>query len=212
MKRTLVGAGLLVAAGIGSVAMAPTGSAQGGPQYNYLEASLEPNPAEPGAEVTFSSVDPCSGKEADDPKDETAAPGDVGIYQLDAEGNIVEVLPSVDMEDDYSWSTTLTAPSEPGTYYYGAECRNEIHEEELRKCVGRDHSQDAVQGGFKAANISYSAPAVPTWHVDCIFHVYVAELTVGGDEVPPTTTPEDTPPVDTPPPATPVVTPPDFTG
>jgi len=206
MKRTLVGIGLLVAAGVGSVAMAPGGAAQDqGDNYEFLEAEIVPNPADPGEEVTFSSIDPCT---FDLDYDGTPAKaGDVVIYELDAQGEIIREIDTVDMADDGHWTYTFNAEEQPGTYIYGAECRNEIFNEEVEKCLGED---DHGQEGFQAENISYSAPM---WPVDCKFQVAYVELTVGGDEVPPTTGPPTTEPeTETPPPATPVVTPPDFTG
>lgn len=205
MKRTLVGAGLLVAAGIGSVAMAPGGAAQEGEAtWEQLEAHFEPNPAEPGELVTLVPDQPCT---FDVDGQHVSRPGEVIIFLGDEEV-------SVDMEDDGSWSFEITAPEAPGTYSLSAECRNSTYGEEQRWCkVDDDHrAPQATEGeSFSAQNISYSAP-LWKWF-DCKFQYYEAELTVGGDEVPsPTTTTPDTPPVDTPPPATPVVTPPDFTG
>lgn len=211
MKRTLVGIGLLVAAGVGSVAMAPGGAAQSQEdRYEFLEAELVPDTVEPGGSVTFSSIDPCTFKEAGDTEDLTAEPGTVVISKLDEEGNIVEELDSVDMDEEGHWTYEFNAESEPGEYIYGAECRNSIYDEELRKCpIDEEQAADA----FQAENVSYRGPSRPMWQVDCLFQVYYDFLTVTGDEVPsPTTTVPGTPPVDTPPPATPVVTPPDFSG
>ena len=207
MKRTLVGVGLLVAAGVGTVAMAPGGGAQeGGIDYEVLESEIVPNPADPGESVTFSSVDPCTFKEVDDPEDLTAAPGDVVIYKLDDQGAILEELTTLDMEEDGSWSYEFDAPSETGEHFYGAECRNEIYQEELDKCGDLDGEEN-----FDVERVAYRSANVPLWFVDCTLQIYVNSLTVG-DEVPPTTPPTTAPASETPPPATPVVTPPDFTG
>lgn len=208
MKRTLVGAGLLAAAGLVSVAMAPGGAAQEGEAtWELLESHFEPNPAEPGETVTLIPDQPCT---FDVDGEHVSEPGEVIIF-------LGEEEVSVPMEDDGSWSFEIAAPEEPGVYGLTAECRNSTYGEEENWCdVDDDHqSPKATEGdSFNARNISYSRPAAPTWKwFDCKFQYYEAELTVGGDEVPsPTTTVVDTPPVDTPPPATPVVTPPDFTG
>jgi hypothetical protein len=209
MKRTLVGAGLLVAAGIGSVAMAPGGAAQEGePTWEQLEAHFEPNPAEPGQTVTLVPDQPCT-FDVDD--EHVSEPGEVVIFLGDEEV-------SVEMDEDGFWSFEIEAPAEPGTYTLTAECRNSTYGEEQRWCEVDDdhHAPEATEGesSFDAQNISYSRPVVPTWKwFDCKFQYYEADLTVGGDEGPsPTTTVVETPPAETPPPATPVVTPPDFTG
>jgi hypothetical protein len=208
MKRTLVGAGLLIAAGIGSIAMAPGGAAQEGEAtWEKLEAHFEPNPAEPGELVTLVPDQPCT---FDVDGEHVSEPGVVIVTIGDEE---VEVP----MEDDGSWSLEIQAPDAAGTYGVSAECHNSTFGEEERWCeVDDDHRapQSTEAESFSASNISYSRPSAPMWKwFDCKFQYYEAELTVGGDEVPsPTTTVVGTPPVDTPPPATPVVTPPDFTG
>lgn len=205
MKRTLVGAGLLVAAGVGTVAMAPGGAAQGvEPEWVELEAHFEPNPAEPGEIVTLTPDEPCS---FDVDGEHVSEPGVVAILLGEDEGDVVEVP----MDEDGFWSFEIAAPLEPGDYYLEAECRNSTYEEELRFCQA--DPEDAPVDGVDADGFELVSYSAPTWdYFDCKFEYYSADLTVAGDEVPPTTTTPETPPAETPPPATPVVRPPDQTG
>jgi hypothetical protein len=205
MKQVLAGLGLLAGAGIATVALAPAGNADPtGGTWVELEAAWSPNPAEPGEEVTLTPEEGCA---FDVDGRHVAGPGEVLIY---LEG--VDEPFSVEMAYDGTWEFAIEAPTEPGVYRAVAECRNDVWAEEIGWCkadpnrlppgVSRDD-----EGMFEL--ISSSKPAAPTWEFfDCKFEYYRAELTVGGDETPPTTAP----PVETPPPATPIVKPPDVTG
>ncbi|HMG42955.1 MAG TPA: hypothetical protein VK611_16600 [Acidimicrobiales bacterium] len=205
MKRTLAGVGLLAAAGLGTVILAPSSSAQtdDGPTAVELEATWSPNPAGPGEAVTLTPSEPCV---PDIEGDLESDPGVVVIYQL--QGDEFVQIDEVDMDEDFGWSYETTAPTEAGVHSYGAECRNSTWEEEIGFC-SPEEPEELLSDEFE--QVSFSRPIAPTWDsFDCKFEIYFADLTVEvpGEETPPTTAP----PVDTPPPAVPVVRPPDQTG
>ena len=205
MKRTLAGVGLLAVAGIGSVAMAPSGgAAESEPTYVELEATWSPNPAAPGETVTLTPNTPCP-LDVDPDNGNTSDPGVVIVY-TDEDG---EEIP---MNEDGSWSFETVAPDAPGEYTLDVECRNGTWQEEMNWCGIEDEEDFQSKEATPFELASYSKPVAPTWNwFDCEFEYYSATLTVESDdeeETPPTTE-VDTP---VPPPAVPVPDEPDFAG
>jgi hypothetical protein len=190
-------------AGVGSAVLAvPGGSAGEKPERTEvtLGATWSPNPARPGDALTLTPDAPCP-LDVDSVSGEKSTAGVVFVFTDDEGGGF-----EIPMEEDGSWTFEATAPDEPDTYGFVAECRSSSWAEETEWCAEDEQPQDEGVTDEQFKPISYRAPAWPGGF-DCEFQFYSADLTVEGD-TPPTTTP----PTEVPPPATPIVKPPDQTG
>ncbi len=137
------------ASGLGLVG--PAGAGIGGD----AEATLSPNPAEPGETVTATSVDPCPPILVVNSAEADAAPaGPLPVSTVfwflttpdpDSEADVVDEG-DVEADPDGSWEVEFSAPDDEGAYEFYASCSTEAQAVALAAALGGGGSDSGEYG------------------------------------------------------------------